>query len=270
MNWYYAEAGQQAGPVSDEELGPLLQRGTITPTTLVWHSGLPGWQPFAQASATLPASLRATMGAGGGSAGPGETLCSQCGRVYPADEVVEVSGYSVCAGCKPLLLQKLQQGASNIGVYGAAGVRFAGFWIRFGAAILDGLIMLPFSLLLNFVFQSSIQSAMRPNPFDTHAGPNLAALAGAFAVYYAVIFSLQGLYNGICLSRFGGMPGMLICGLRVVRPDGQRVSFWRGVGRFFASILSGVLIGFGYLFIVFDEQKRALHDYIVDTRVIYK
>ena len=46
MNWYYAQDNQQVGPLNDEELTPLIQSGAITPATLVWHSGLAGWQPF--------------------------------------------------------------------------------------------------------------------------------------------------------------------------------------------------------------------------------
>ena len=194
--------------------------------------------------------------------------------MFPADDVVAVGGYNVCAACKPLLLQKLQQGILHAGVYGAPTLRFAGFWIRFGAVILDGLIVLPFNLLLNFFFQTSLRATLHTNPLDPQssrlAAQSIGSLLATFAVYQVILMALHASYNGVCLSRFGGMPGMLICGLRVIRPDGGRLTFWRGVGRFFANYLSLFSLGIGYLFVAFDDQKRALHDYVCDTRVIYK
>lgn len=46
MNWYYADAGNQAGPVTDAELEQLVQAGKITANTLVWHEGMTNWRPF--------------------------------------------------------------------------------------------------------------------------------------------------------------------------------------------------------------------------------
>jgi uncharacterized RDD family membrane protein YckC len=50
--------------------------------------------------------------------------------------------------------------------------------------------------------------------------------------------------------------------------EGDRVSFARAVGRHFAKYISGLILGIGYIMAGFDEQKRALHDRICDTRVI--
>ena len=40
MNWYYVEAGQQAGPVDDAQLQELLGSGKIQQETLVWREGM--------------------------------------------------------------------------------------------------------------------------------------------------------------------------------------------------------------------------------------
>ena len=270
MDWYYAQDNQQAGPVSDEKLAPLIQSGAITPATLVWHSGLAGWQPFATASATLPEALRPAMGAGGAVLDANQALCSQCGQVFPADEVVPLGGYNVCGACKPLLLQKLQQGVPNAGVYGAAAVRYAGFWMRFGAAVVDGLIVFPFSFLFNYLFGHTGGLGFRRIPLGAGRNPFAVGFFNAFGWHSLVLIVLTAIYSGVCLSRFGGMPGMLVCGLRVVRPDGSRITFWRAIGRFAANYLNIVTLYVGYLIIVFDDQKRALHDFVCDTRVIYK
>ena len=56
--------------------------------------------------------------------------------------------------------------------------------------------------------------------------------------------------------------------VKVVMPDGGRVSYSRALGRHFAKILSGIILYIGYLMAFWDDEKRALHDRICSTRVI--
>ena len=51
MNWYYADAGQQVGPIGEAELDALAQSGKIQPSTLVWRDGMKDWIPYAQIKA---------------------------------------------------------------------------------------------------------------------------------------------------------------------------------------------------------------------------
>jgi uncharacterized RDD family membrane protein YckC len=59
-------------------------------------------------------------------------------------------------------------------------------------------------------------------------------------------------------------------GLKVVRTDGSGLGWGIAVGRFFMYIVSGIILLIGYIMAGFDEEKRALHDRVCDTRVIYK
>ena len=70
------------------------------------------------------------------------------------------------------------------------------------------------------------------------------------------------------LGKFGATPGKMACKLKVVRPDGERISYARALGRHFAEMLSGIILYIGYIMAAFDEEKRTLHDRICDTRVI--
>jgi uncharacterized RDD family membrane protein YckC len=56
----------------------------------------------------------------------------------------------------------------------------------------------------------------------------------------------------------------------VVTADGGRVSYLRALGRYFAKMLSGFTCLIGYIIAAFDGQKRALHDHICNTRVVFK
>ena len=107
--WYYAVGSERQGPVSDAELDELLRNGTINQATLVWRSGMGDWQPLSVARSTIPPGAASTfMG----------TKCGECGRNFPPTELVTISGAQVCAQCKPILLQRLAEGASVVGAHG--------------------------------------------------------------------------------------------------------------------------------------------------------
>lgn len=114
MLWYYESGGQQQGPVSDNELGNLLQAGKITRDTLVWREGMAQWQPLALARSDAPPILTPST-----TTTPSGARCVECGRVFPPDELVTLNKSLVCAQCKPVFLQRMAEG---VPVSGAAGL----------------------------------------------------------------------------------------------------------------------------------------------------
>jgi hypothetical protein len=50
MDWYYASNGQQAGPVSQEQLAELFRNGTVKPFDLVWNETMTEWTPIGKLS----------------------------------------------------------------------------------------------------------------------------------------------------------------------------------------------------------------------------
>ncbi len=286
MNWFYALNGQQAGPVDDEELDRLVQVGTIDPATLVWYSGMAQWQPYAEARRTVPALATAAAPAAV-VIGEGQAQCSQCGQVLPADEIVRVDHHEVCALCKTLLLQKLREGIPVRSALANAPV-YAGFWIRLGAAILDGLILVPVYIVMGLCmwFFTDLHNLDFPNlqPGD------MTALSRRVLPVSLITQVVLACYSAFCTNRFGGTPGKRICKLRVVHGTARkRVTFLRGLGRFATKmvprampslLLNGLLPPYAIsslvwlimladiVFIAFDRQKRSLHDLVCDTRVL--
>jgi uncharacterized RDD family membrane protein YckC len=59
-------------------------------------------------------------------------------------------------------------------------------------------------------------------------------------------------------------------GLKVVRSNGAPLGWGVSIGRYFMYIVSGIILGIGYIMAGFDDEKRTLHDRACDTRVIYK
>jgi uncharacterized RDD family membrane protein YckC len=69
-------------------------------------------------------------------------------------------------------------------------------------------------------------------------------------------------------SERGATVGKMAMGLRVVTNDGQRLSFPNATGRYFAKIVSAVILCIGFIMIAFTDRKRGLHDMIASTLVI--
>jgi len=259
MIWYYESQGRQAGPVDDAELGRLAETGTITDGTLVWREGWPGWQPYSTVRGGGGAAHDAITG--GAAAAADLVPCSQCGRLHPPSEMVRFGERWVCASCKPMFVQRLREGAALPGqmVYG-------GFWIRFGARFLDGLLLFAVNMLLSLpmIFYMAKFNLQQP----TATGMPPTGFLVVTCLTYLVQFATQAAYEIYFIGRSGATPGKMACKLRVVRSDGSRLTWGRATGRYFANLLSAFTLGIGYIIAAFDDQKRALHDHICDTRVV--
>jgi uncharacterized RDD family membrane protein YckC len=142
---------------------------------------------------------------------------------------------------------------------------YAGFWIRFGAKVIDGIITYIINLIIAFIGGAMIGGAM------ANASPrNPGAQIGFAAVLFLLQMTANAVYATFFIGKYQATPGKMAVGIMIITPDGGRVSYARALGRHFAEMLSGILLGIGYLMIAFDDEKRALHDRICDTRVIKK
>jgi uncharacterized RDD family membrane protein YckC len=76
-------------------------------------------------------------------------------------------------------------------------------------------------------------------------------------------------YFGYSWAVSGRTFGMAVLGVRVVRADGAPAEPRRGVIRSLVFPLSFLLFGLGFLGILVQRERRALHDLIAGTAVIY-
>lgn len=128
----------------------------------------------------------------------------------------------------------------------------AGFWIRVTAALIDRLT----AILISMVAIIAIYHHLSLNDFVVNL------IWYAYSTIFIIIFT--------CMSQFKGSLGHYILGIQVVRPDGERIGIIRSLIRYFAEGISQLILGIGYLMIPFTAHKRALHDFICDTRVVYR
>jgi uncharacterized RDD family membrane protein YckC len=64
-------------------------------------------------------------------------------------------------------------------------------------------------------------------------------------------------------------PGMAILGLRVVQRDGGELTATRAAVRALTMPLGAIPLGLGYVGIVIGRERRALHDVLAGTTVVY-
>ena len=273
MNWYYAEGGEQRGPITETELSDLAKAGTIRDATLVWHEGMTGWQPYGLVRAPAAAPPPKV----------GDIVCWQCGQMFSREEVIPIGEGFVCAGCKPVYLQRLKEGASVSGA-----MEYGGFWIRFAAKFIDTLIVgavvfVPLMIFIAVVGIGTSRSASGdfgavPAADSAGAGQDtvLGIILGQPAVFAQAMSLLVRLfflavftvYSTFFLGKFGATPGKMVFKLAVVDSSGGKISYGRAFGRSCAEVLSQMICSIGYIIAAFDDEKRALHDHICNTRVI--
>lgn len=185
--------------------------------------------------------------------------CGECGRPFHTSELVAIGPVSVCAMCKPAYLQKLREGGA------VAGARhYGGFWIRAAARIVDAILLNVVFLIVRIPFGVAM--------FAPSTGQNPAAVMAMMAPLLLITFLSMvaaACYEIFFIARYGATIGKMIFGLKVIRADGFPISLGLSTGRYFAQFINSFILGIGYIMAGFDVQKRALHDRICGTRVIY-
>ena len=230
------------GPVPGIELDNLVSSGVILPSTLVWHEGMAEWKTYASTGG----SVNFIPGVVG--------TCSQCGEVELQAEMVRFGEKWICAKCKENYTQHLREGTLS------GRVVYAGFWIRVGAALIDGFLVLIVQLLIQLAYAGT-------SSVETLNGYSLASQMLGLKLLQ---FASQATYYSYFVYQLGGTPGKLALGCRIVSAHGAKLTLARCVARYFASLISVATFGIGYLMAAFDNEKRTLHDRICDTRVIVK
>ena len=151
-------------------------------------------------------------------------------------------------------------------------LKYAGFWWRFLAYILDAIIIgviqwiivIPVLALIGF----SAASAASNGITETEAIGMVGAIVGTAMITYLALIVLMWLYFAIMeSSKFQGTVGKIAIGLVVTDMEGNRISFARDTGRYFGKILSSLIFMIGYILAGFTQKKQALHDMLAGTLV---
>jgi uncharacterized RDD family membrane protein YckC len=250
MNWYYGVDGRHQGPVEEEALETLELSGAIEWTTPVWSEGMAAWKPFGEIFKRP------------------SVHCHECNRTVDQEPAIHYRDLYICPECKVSFFQKVREGLAS-----EEAAHYCGFWIRFCAKMLDGLILMAVTLPLSVInqvifFRFYPLTGQRDRIESFENTTNLGTFLTIQAAFVLVSLILSFAYEVYFVGRFGGTPGKLLLRMRIVRSDFSRLTYARAAIRFFAKMLSDLTMYIGYIMVGFDPQRRALHDYIADTRVI--
>jgi len=256
--WYYANPrNEHQGPLTASALLEKRARGELTADTLVWREGMAEWQPLSAVMAQVEDDARA-------SAPP---------QVPETAVAADASGDDNTASpyTAPASVLSLNDGAVLTG----GEVVYAGFWRRVAANVIDGFIInlagFLVLLLLAPVFGVGMVGLMGLSGGGVDEGAlgagmilfQLLAQLGVFALSITYYVWMQS-------SAHMATLGKMAVGIKVVRADGTRISVARGIGRYFAFMLSSLTMGIGFIMAGMTQRKQALHDMICDTLVVDK
>lgn len=132
--------------------------------------------------------------------------------------------------------------------YGAENLVYASFWRRLAALLIDGVIITFPLRLLRYAVGNSIAEQIVISLF--------------FIVVRWLYFALQE--GGIQQATIGKRAMRI----KVTNMQGEAISFGQATGRYFAKIISAIILLIGYFMAAFTEKNQALHDMIAGTLVV--
>ena len=132
---------------------------------------------------------------------------------------------------------------------------YASFWDRFGAVLIDGILL--------GVLQFAIGFGLGVNFLDVNADPDKSNMLNVISIVVGFLYSA-----GMESSKSQATLGKKALGIKVTDLQGKRISFGQATGRYFARILSSIILLIGYLMQPFTAKKQALHDMLANTLVL--
>lgn len=242
-DWYYAQNNEQKGPVSERDLLALEKAGLLLQSTLVWKKTLPNWQPWASVAADVRAAASAE-----GAAVEEIAVCAYSGQALPLSQMVRYGDHWVAAAHKDAFVQSLLEGARVQAMSGSGELQLVGFWWRVLGALIDWAVKLVPAILfsipyyvLYFKFITE-QGAPAPsaNPLDQFKGMTGAMIAAQLFSWLGTLgFSI--FYDTWMGGKYGGTVGKIALGFKIVRADGEKLTYARAFGRWCSKVLNMII-----------------------------
>ena len=147
---------------------------------------------------------------------------------------------------------------------------YAGFWIRFIARFVDGLILgIPLTILL-FIFVAISGAALNATSSDQNAQNTTAGIAsGVFLLFYLIALVAIAGYQIYFWGTSGQTIAMRLFHLRVVDANtGAPIGIGRAVVRWLMSLVNSWACYIGWIWVAFDARKQGWHDKVANSVVL--
>jgi uncharacterized RDD family membrane protein YckC len=145
-----------------------------------------------------------------------------------------------------------------------APMYLVGFWPRFGAYVLDSIVL---AAVYCLVLEPTKLNLATFNPANVE---ETLALLKSLSRQVAVQYSIEMIYCVLMTGAFGATLGKMAIRARIVQADGRKLGYGRAWLRWAGTVLSRLTLFIGYLMIAWREDKCALHDLMAGTRVVYR
>lgn len=155
-------------------------------------------------------------------------------------------------------------------------MNYAGFWKRFVAIIIDGIILGILNWLIIAPILAAIGISSGFSISDLASGnfdpEQLAGMLSAmFGIGWVISTALNIFYHSLFeASKFQGSIGKIALGMKVTDLSGNKIDLMKALIRNVCKIISGAIIAIGYIMAGFTDKKQALHDMIASTLVVNK
>lgn len=128
-------------------------------------------------------------------------------------------------------------------------VKYAGFWIRWVASFIDGLVLLIPNIILSIVFTALLM-------------PTLGTIF-SYIILWAYYISMT--------KKYGATLGKKALGLQVASDNSDNLTLSQVIFReTIGKIISMIILFIGYMMAGSTKRKQALHDKIAGTIVVYR
>lgn len=194
--------------------------------------------------------------------------CVKCGQQVPDDD-------RFCTRCgapmEPVPAPTPQPTAQAAPAWPvtAQPLRYAGFWRRFVAALIDGVLVGLLWFVLSGLYEFATSRILESTAFSPDGVALGRALwlvsAGRWMLAVLVVFLYFALPEA---TRRGASLGKIVMGLRVSRPDGDRAGIVRSTLRTALKPLSAAPLMLGFVIAGWNRRKQALHDLLSGSVVL--
>jgi len=181
---------------------------------------------------------------------------------------------------------------------------YASFWRRFAGLIIDGILLsivwgiIAWPMAMGPFIKQMQQKRMSPTPsvqamkivpaqmqnppIQGYPGqmpgipgnprapipPEVGTMIAGFNKVGVLSWLIKIIYYTLMIGLLGQTVGMMALGMRCIRPDGSSVGIPRAFLRWLVSIISGIVICIGYLWMLWDERNQTWHDKAADTIIV--
>lgn len=253
MTWYYidetiTEGDRRKGPYTIVEIKDFVKSGEVKNETLVWHSGMENWVHWQETEESKEVAAEP--------------------KELSIDDLNDEE--QIKAALEAILAEHASQ------------KRYAGFFIRGAAFFADNFILSTVGIALYLILgamqlidSAAISEALTAyvnDPTAAGAMDNILAAPG-MTLFLSIWGLLQAVYTIVFTALWSATPGKRLFNLHVETNGQEKIGWIVSALRYVASLFTQLTLmfyGIGYLVVFIDPKRRAFHDWIAKTTVVYQ